>query len=78
VGPTISCEASPFQGNVQNPWRTNPHVQSYALATDAEGLRVLLEDGNVLACHNDRWGAGAARRAALNNPAHCCTTQNSP
>jgi hypothetical protein len=61
VGPCISCEASPFQGNVQNLWRTNPHVQSYALATDAEGLRVLLEDGNALGCHNDRSASLSAR-----------------
>lgn len=37
VGPTISCEGSPYQGNVQGEWRTNPHVQSYVLATDQVG-----------------------------------------
>lgn len=34
VGPTISCEGSPKDGNVNGEWRTNPHVQSYVLATD--------------------------------------------
>lgn len=34
VGATISCEGSPFEGNVKGEWRTNPHVQSYVLATD--------------------------------------------
>ncbi len=34
VGATISCEGSPFEGNVEGEWRTNPHVQSYVLATD--------------------------------------------
>lgn len=34
VGPTISCEGSPKEGKVDGEWRTNPHVQSYVLATD--------------------------------------------
>jgi hypothetical protein len=34
VGATISCEGSPFEGKVDGEWRTNPHVQSYVLATD--------------------------------------------
>lgn len=34
VGPTISCEGSPKDGNIDGEWRTNPHVQSYVLATD--------------------------------------------
>lgn len=34
VGPTISCEGSPYKGNAKGEWRTNPHVQSYVLATD--------------------------------------------
>ncbi|NBU65381.1 MAG: hypothetical protein EBS29_12915 [Chloroflexia bacterium] len=38
VGATISCEGSPFEGNVEGEWRTNPHVQSYVLATDQVGL----------------------------------------
>lgn len=39
VGPTISCEGSPKDGNVNGEWRTNPHVQSYVLATDQVQLR---------------------------------------
>ena len=34
VGSTISCEGSPKDGNVSAEWRTNPHVQSYIVATD--------------------------------------------
>jgi len=34
VGPTISCEGSPKDGDVNGTWRTNPHVQSYVLVTD--------------------------------------------
>ena len=34
VGPTISCEGSPKDGKANGEWRTNPHVQSYVLATD--------------------------------------------
>ena len=32
-----SCEGSPWQGDAQGKWRTNPHVQSYVLATDKVG-----------------------------------------
>ena len=34
VGPTISCEGSPKGGDKDGEWRTNPHVQSYVVATD--------------------------------------------
>jgi hypothetical protein len=35
VGSTISCEGSPLHGQMQKGrWRHNPHVQSYAVATD--------------------------------------------
>ena len=57
VGPVISCEGSPFQGNVTDHWRTNPHVQSYVLAMDQEALNILIKDGTVLNCYNDRWDA---------------------
>ena len=40
VGPTINCEGSPFQGNVQAEWRKNPHVQSFVLATDQVGFHI--------------------------------------
>lgn len=34
VGPTISCEGSPLNGDFRGKWRHNPHVQSYVVATD--------------------------------------------
>lgn len=37
VGPTISCEGSPKDGDVHSEWRINPHVQSYVVATDKVG-----------------------------------------
>jgi hypothetical protein len=55
VGPTISCEGSPKEGNVDGEWRTNPHVQSYVVATDQVGFAVMREDGNVFKCHKDMW-----------------------
>lgn len=57
VGPVISCEGSPFQGNVTDHWRTNPHVQSYVLAMDQEALQIMRKDNTVLNCYNDRWDA---------------------
>lgn len=57
VGPVISCEGSPYQGNVSDHWRTNPHVQSYVLAMDQEALQILKKDNTVLNCYNDRWDA---------------------
>lgn len=57
VGPVISCEGSPYQGNVTDHWRTNPHVQSYVLAMDQEALQILKKDSTVLKCYNDRWDA---------------------
>jgi len=42
AGPVISCEPSPWRGRAgSGPWRANPHVQSWALALDAEALGVL-------------------------------------
>ncbi|KAK9808733.1 hypothetical protein WJX72_002733 [[Myrmecia] bisecta] len=55
IGPTISCEGSPKEGNVNGEWRTNPHVQSYVLATDQIGLQTMLADGRVFQCHKDMW-----------------------
>ncbi|MEW5312893.1 MAG: hypothetical protein WDW38_004491 [Sanguina aurantia] len=55
VGPTISCEGSPINGDMQGKWRRNPHVQSYVVATDRVGLQVLIDDGKVFHCHNNRW-----------------------
>ena len=53
VGSTISCEGAPLDGNVENHWRQNPHVQSYVLATDQIGLEVLQRDGQVFACYEN-------------------------
>lgn len=51
VGPTISCGGTFKPGTME--LRQNPHVQSYAIATDAIGLRLLMEDGRVFACYNN-------------------------
>jgi hypothetical protein len=37
VGPAIACEGSPYKGDASAAWRRNPHVQSYAMATDRCG-----------------------------------------
>jgi hypothetical protein len=34
-----------------NHWRTNPHVQSYALATDQKGLATMRADPAVFDCY---------------------------
>eukprot|EP00195_Chlamydomonas_chlamydogama_P010072 CAMPEP_0202914022 /NCGR_PEP_ID=MMETSP1392-20130828/62019_1 /ASSEMBLY_ACC=CAM_ASM_000868 /TAXON_ID=225041 /ORGANISM="Chlamydomonas chlamydogama, Strain SAG 11-48b" /LENGTH=431 /DNA_ID=CAMNT_0049605511 /DNA_START=282 /DNA_END=1577 /DNA_ORIENTATION=- len=57
VGPTISCEGSPLTDEGVGKWRRNPHVQSYAVATDRVGLKLLLEDDKVFQCHDSRWAA---------------------
>eukprot|EP01023_Acetabularia_acetabulum_P067271 TRINITY_DN9240_c0_g1_i4.p1 TRINITY_DN9240_c0_g1~~TRINITY_DN9240_c0_g1_i4.p1 ORF type:complete len:416 (-),score=42.65 TRINITY_DN9240_c0_g1_i4:643-1866(-) len=44
VGPTINCEIS---HDGEGMTRTNPHVQSYAMATDRIGLQVMIDDGSV-------------------------------
>lgn len=41
VGPTISCEGAPLEGDASKEWRTNPHVQSYVTATDQTGMAIL-------------------------------------
>ena len=41
VGPTISCEGAPMEGDASKQWRTNPHVQSYVTATDQTGMAIL-------------------------------------
>lgn len=56
VGPTISCEGSPYKGNAKGEWRANPHVQSYVLATD----QARWSAGGVMGlwCAGG-WGVGA-------------------
>ncbi|DBA99576.1 TPA: hypothetical protein ACH3X3_012154 [Trebouxia sp. C0006] len=53
VGSTISCEGAPWGGDAESPWRQNPHVQSYVLATDQVGLQILQQDGQVFACFDN-------------------------
>jgi hypothetical protein len=60
AGPVISCEGTPLGGDpVGQGWTHSPHVQSWALATDAVGLAAwrAAGDANPLRCHADRWGA---------------------
>lgn len=57
VGPTISCEGSPRDGDRNGLWRRNPHVQSYLVATDHTGLNLMMKTGRVFACHKNRWDA---------------------
>lgn len=53
IGSTISCEGSPID-RVGGEWRTNPHVQSYVLATDQVGMKLWLDDGNVFGCYSEK------------------------
>lgn len=48
VGPTISCEGTTAPSGER---RENPHVQSFAVATDAVGMKLLVKDGKVFQCH---------------------------
>jgi len=60
AGPVISCEGTPLGGDpAGRGWLHSPHVQSWALATDAGGLAAWEAAGeaNPLACHRDRWAA---------------------
>ncbi len=49
VGPTINCEGAAKAGSRDR--RSNPHVQSYAMATDAVGLDLMLR-ANVFSCYD--------------------------
>ncbi|KAK9841148.1 hypothetical protein WJX74_000759 [Apatococcus lobatus] len=51
VGPTISCEGAPMEGDASKQWRTNPHVQSYVTATDQTGMAILQGSGSVFSCY---------------------------
>eukprot|EP01026_Neomeris_dumetosa_P033245 TRINITY_DN2648_c1_g2_i2.p1 TRINITY_DN2648_c1_g2~~TRINITY_DN2648_c1_g2_i2.p1 ORF type:complete len:379 (-),score=31.30 TRINITY_DN2648_c1_g2_i2:28-1068(-) len=55
VGPTVNCEGSPKDGDPSGEWRTNPHVQSYVMATDRIGMDILIEDGRVLQSYESFW-----------------------
>jgi len=53
VGSTISCESKQRRVGPEHneeTYRSNPHVQSYAVATDYMGLRVLMAAKTVFAC----------------------------
>eukprot|EP00201_Polytomella_parva_P021493 CAMPEP_0175041996 /NCGR_PEP_ID=MMETSP0052_2-20121109/2277_1 /TAXON_ID=51329 ORGANISM="Polytomella parva, Strain SAG 63-3" /NCGR_SAMPLE_ID=MMETSP0052_2 /ASSEMBLY_ACC=CAM_ASM_000194 /LENGTH=447 /DNA_ID=CAMNT_0016304677 /DNA_START=295 /DNA_END=1638 /DNA_ORIENTATION=- len=56
VGPAINCEGTSLIRESSAPWRANPHVQSYAIATDQEGLDILLDAKHVFHCHTTRLG----------------------
>lgn len=49
VGPTINCEGTAefATGEV----RQNPHVQSFAMATDDIGMRLLVDNRKVFQCY---------------------------
>ena len=51
VGATISCEST---GQAFGLFKQNPHVQSYAMATDVTGLKIMLKAG-AFTCRNNRW-----------------------
>ncbi len=64
VGPSINCEGAgdptnddgdPSASPSRPPW--TPHVQSYAVATDAAGLERLVGHSAVFACHQGRLDA---------------------
>lgn len=66
VGPTISCEGTPYQGDPNGEWRAVPHVQSHAIAVDQ--VRRYLQPNRILL---------SAARAAHNilAPAHQSPSQ---
>eukprot|EP00892_Ulva_mutabilis_P003130 jgi/Ulvmu1/12818/UM097_0047.1 len=50
VGPTINCEGTATLESGER--RSNPHVQSFAVATDAIGMELLVRDGKVFGCYD--------------------------
>ncbi|KAK9816513.1 hypothetical protein WJX72_001363 [[Myrmecia] bisecta] len=53
VGSTISCEPAWRGSNRANEMRQIAHVQSYVIATDQVGLKVLQDNGEVFKCYTD-------------------------
>eukprot|EP00892_Ulva_mutabilis_P000943 jgi/Ulvmu1/1084/UM105_0043.1 len=51
VGPTISC--GQFEQPGGGGMISNPHVQSFAVATDTVGLDAITRNGSVLACYSN-------------------------
>ena len=55
VGPSINCEGASGAEPGRRAW--TPHVQSYAVATDAAGLEILRRDSAAFHCHGGRLDA---------------------
>lgn len=55
VGATINCEAAYWENKLEGTARKNPHVQSYAMATDQEVMKLWKENGKVFACWSTMW-----------------------
>lgn len=55
VGATINCEAAYWENKLDGKARKNPHVQSYAMATDQEVMKLWRDDGKVFACWKTMW-----------------------
>lgn len=55
VGPIISCEGAPEDGNAAGDWRGNPYVSPHVWATDAEGWQLLANEPGVFRCHGSKW-----------------------
>ncbi|GAB4815440.1 hypothetical protein N2152v2_002486 [Parachlorella kessleri] len=51
VGTTINCGGIVVDGLS----RANPHVQTFAMATDAVGLAVIRADPRALGCYDSKW-----------------------
>ncbi|KAA6422349.1 MAG: hypothetical protein FRX49_07819, partial [Trebouxia sp. A1-2] len=71
VGSSISCEGTFLSGDLTAARRQNPHVQSYVMATDQEGLKVLQGDGLVFKCyetlHDTVWNSELGSSVAIFN-----------
>ncbi|KAL3163355.1 hypothetical protein ABBQ32_009744 [Trebouxia sp. C0010 RCD-2024] len=69
VGSSISCESTFLHGDLTASRRQNPHVQSYMMATDQEGLKILQDDGLVFKCyeslHDTVWNSELGSSVAI-------------
>lgn len=52
VGPNINCGGMPLPRPGSDMFFSNPHVQSFAVATDAVGLDIIRQNSSVLACYS--------------------------
>lgn len=55
VGATISCEAAYWENSLAGKARKNPHVQSYAIATDQVIMKLWIDNKKVFACWKNMW-----------------------